>query len=103
MKLLLVCLSTLVFAGSAFSYDRPSIDISGVKHYLADEVAGKVYPNTARGYCVRAGLSGDNSANSAYDSAGSYSPIAVMDGAGTVLQTFASSAGAWVITSISCQ
>lgn len=102
MKSAIIGFVSLFMAVSAFAFDRPTVEISGVKYYLADEVAGRSYPSTARGYCVKQGRGGDNSANSGYDADGTYSPLAILDASGAVSQTFASSKGAWVISSISC-
>ncbi|MBS1963648.1 MAG: hypothetical protein JST04_15645 [Bdellovibrionales bacterium] len=102
MKSAIIGFISLFTLASAFAFDRPTVEISGVKYYLADEVSGQSYPGTARGYCVKQGRGGDNSANSAYDANGTYSPLAILDASGAVSKTFESSKGAWVITSISC-
>lgn len=102
MNRLILCILGLFLCEAPLAGDRPTVEVDGVKYYLVEEVASQSYPNTARGYCVLNGSSGDNSSDSAYDPDGEYSPLAILDASGAISQTLKSSAGAWVLSSVTC-
>ena len=100
----LILLLVLPQFASALSVDYPTIDINGVKHYLADyDDSTSEWFGSGDGYCVTQGFQYFGSIASVIDS--SLKPLVVLDPtSGQVVQTLPDNKAdqVWVIANITC-